>query len=131
MMDFMGGFRGNCLHMETANATASDVYTVYTTAKAKTPEGATAIVEILKSSGSAQCTSEPGFLRSTVLLVGGDLPPQFQDQVTLRWVQQWKSAADYEASKTPAAAESAATIKELVDEFTVVEYAATNHYAQQ
>jgi hypothetical protein len=27
MLDFMGSFRGNCLHMETANATASDVST--------------------------------------------------------------------------------------------------------
>ena len=126
MMDFAGGFRGVCMLLEKTAATASSVYTAYTICKAKSPEEATVVTETVKALGAAQATAEADFCRSVVFSVGGDLPPQFQDQVTVYWVSQWASAEAYAAAKATDYFTSADTkIKGLCETFAVVEYANT------
>jgi quinol monooxygenase YgiN len=131
MMDFAGGFRGACKHQEKNNVSATGVYTVFTTAKARNEGSAKAIIEQCKAHGTSMLEAEEGALRCTVFMTGGDIPPQFQDQVTVRWIEQWSSAAAYEAHKKAAyAIEASAKYAELSESFDVVEYSRTNHIAK-
>ena len=135
MTDWMGGFRGVLQILENAsNAPSEGMFTAYTTAKAKTPEGASEIMELIRGKASTSAATEGSkFLRAAIFPTGGDIPPQFQDDVTLRFVEQWASMADWEAHKSSEFFTSAtAKIKELSAEFVIIEYGGdkATHYAK-
>ena len=121
--DYAGGFRGACMHLEKSTGGVNSGHAIYVTAKAKDAAKATELLEALKAHGLRQMEAEPGALRFTVFMPGGDLPPQFTDDVTVRFVETWAKAADYDAHKqTSHVAEFSKKLEELTESVQLVEY---------
>jgi hypothetical protein len=134
MMDFMGGFRGQCLHLENgkkmSKGSEESIYTVYNTTKAKDSESATKMMDLLKTMGNEEIHSnDSGLLRCTIFLTGGDLPEQFRDDVTIRYVLQFNNGSDYSNHmKTDTSVVVYSKVKEMSVDVSIVEFANTNHY---
>ena len=124
MTDLAGGHRGECSHLELAPRVSSEgaLFAFYVTLKAKDADGAAQVVALYKAR-LAELRGASGALRFTLFAPPGDVPPQFQDPLTVRWVEQWAAASDVPAAVPPA-------ILELADESSVVTYANTKHYAK-
>ena len=118
MVDYLGGFRGECLHMERCHASGKPVYCIHGTAKAKDAECAKKFVEIIK----AQLSTSLFVMRATIFPPGGDIPPEFQDQVTLHWVAQWAGSANHELHNKHCE-DSGEEMRELVEDISIIEYA--------
>ena len=125
MVDYLGGFRGECLHMERCHASGKPVYCIHGTAKAKDAECAKKFVEIIK----AQLSTSLFVMRATIFPPGGDIPPEFQDQVTLHWVAQWAGSANHELHNKHCE-DSGEEMRELVEDISIIEYADATHYAK-
>ena len=81
------------------------------TAKAKDAAKATELLEALKAHGLRQMEAEPGALRFTVFMPGGDLPPQFTDDVTVRFIETWAKPTTMRTSRRRTSPNSARSWK--------------------
>ena len=132
MADFAGGFMGELVHIDKEPTADAPVYSIYVTAKAKDAAKARELVEVLKAHGSTQLAAEPNALRFAIFHPGGDLPPQYTDDVTVRFVEQWRSLEDYEAHKTtPHLAAAGQRLGELCSDISLVEFPQGMHYAKK
>mmetsp|Transcript_10814 Transcript_10814/g.35509 ORF Transcript_10814/g.35509 Transcript_10814/m.35509 type:complete len:170 (+) Transcript_10814:3-512(+) len=133
MMDFAGGFRGECLHLEKPSARGTgSVAAIYGIFKARSAADANELVQVLTAHGLTQLAAEPGALRFTIVLPGGDMPPQFRDELTVRVVEEWATSEDRAAHQTTPHLEAARTqFKRLVEAVSVVEYPHAVHYSKK
>lgn len=126
--DYNGGFRGECFHLEKKSSHTMSPYSIFSVAKAKNADVAKKIVQLKRDFCSKQ---DFDAVRITIFPPGGDIPPQYRDEVTVRWIEQWESLGDLEAyKKSPHFSESTVGITELCDEIFSVEYANTSHYSK-
>ena len=93
---------GPLLHLEktiTGSQSGSGMFSTFCTATAK-EEGAEQLITVLKAHAVMQIKAEANCQRFTIVPPGGDTPGA--DKVTVRWVEQWSCAADFETHKTSA-----------------------------
>lgn len=139
--DMAGSYMGPLYHLEKTGAGAiENPYTTVVCAKTKSPEDAGKLVEALKEHGLKQLTGEPGALRYTVVPPsatgipgkGSDDFPGAKDDLTVMWLEAWKSLDDYDNFHK----DQPYTIREKImgcvafPHFWLTEFAGAKHFAK-
>eukprot|EP00929_Paragymnodinium_shiwhaense_P096697 TRINITY_DN5838_c0_g1_i1.p1 TRINITY_DN5838_c0_g1~~TRINITY_DN5838_c0_g1_i1.p1 ORF type:complete len:290 (-),score=96.06 TRINITY_DN5838_c0_g1_i1:228-1097(-) len=138
MQSMAGSYMGSCWHLEKPGASCSGTtYTVKTVLKTKGAKSAQEAMDVYKASGLEQLAAEQGALRCTLVppsALGGDMPGP-KDDVTLMWLEAFKTASDHEAhTKSDLYASREAKLKALVSDpekdVTLLDFAETKHFAK-
>lgn len=138
-----GQYMGPCWHLEKPGASVdAGVFSIIVYVKAKSPSAALEIIDLSKTHGVKQLSSEPGALRYTIIPphkvgvegVGAtDMPPlPSDDEITVSWIEMFDSQEAYVLHKaTPHLAEFLLKLKDKIDgEIGLLEFAHAAHLAK-
>lgn len=133
--DMVGTYTGPTFHLEKpGESNTCQTYSIVVIGKCKSAEAASELVGVMKAHGTAQLAAEEGALRFDVIppSCNADLPPTHpRDDDTVRWVEAWKTASDYDAHKTtPHLKDLMPKLKALTAAIAVYDYPNTQHYAK-
>lgn len=133
MMNMTGSYTGPMLHLERPGAALANnllsTYTIVVHAVAEDAASAASIVEINKAHALKQLAVEEGMLRYTIFRPRDGVMPGPKDELTVTWVEAWRTASDHTAHKRTAhVAATNAQLQNLTTSCTVVEFAQTQHF---
>jgi len=132
--DMAGSYTGSAWHVEKPGSGTGDVFAVLVRVKAKDAGSADQIVELIKAHGPLQLRAEAGALRYTLMRTANMVGPLAKDDVTVQWIEVFKTAEDYAKHKeTVHEKDINSKIKDLSDasqEMLVFEFAETKHFAK-
>eukprot|EP00747_Dinoflagellata_sp_TGD_P183873 gnl/TRDRNA2_/TRDRNA2_39064_c0_seq1.p1 gnl/TRDRNA2_/TRDRNA2_39064_c0~~gnl/TRDRNA2_/TRDRNA2_39064_c0_seq1.p1 ORF type:complete len:292 (-),score=70.80 gnl/TRDRNA2_/TRDRNA2_39064_c0_seq1:125-1000(-) len=135
MQDMAGSYTGPCWHLEKPGSGSGDVFAILVRGKAKDADAAQQLVELNKAHALTQLETEEGALRYTIMRMANMAGPLAKDEVTVQWIEVWKSAEDFAKHKTmPHMTENVPKMKALLGSETpdmvVVEFPETKHFAK-
>merc|ERR1719198_966593 len=130
--DMTGSYTGMASHLEKGTP-AEDGFAIVVTGKAKDAAAAEELVALNKKHALQQLEDEPNALSYTVYRQAGMMGPLPKDDVTVQWMEVWKSAEDYAAHKgTKHLAENGPKMQALCqDTIAVLEFGKTKRFQKE